>query len=91
MSARIAFTSLVAHGNGRARILVRAPFQGASTMTGVPRAKAWLKPWAILFSHFVATDPFAHSPIRRFAHTPFRVDLAGNSPTVHQFYNDNVF
>ena len=40
MSSRIAFKSLVAHGNGRARILVRAPFQGASTMTVVPRAEA---------------------------------------------------
>jgi hypothetical protein len=32
-----------------------------------PRAEAWLKPWAILFSHFVA---IAHSPTRAFADTP---------------------
>ena len=42
---------------------------------------AGLKPWAILFSHFVAT---AHSPIRRHADTPIRryADAAA-APTVN--------
>jgi hypothetical protein len=32
--------------DGHARNLVRAPLQGASTFVVVPRAEAWLKPWA---------------------------------------------
>src|SRR5258707_15819427 len=46
-------------------------------------------------SHMLGAPSFSphrsRAFIRPFAHTPFRVDLAGNSPTVHQFYNDNVF
>jgi hypothetical protein len=48
----------------------RSPIQGESLLEPHPG----LKPWAILFSHFVATTirRFAVSPFRRFAHSPYR-------------------
>ena len=66
---------------------VREPFQGASTMTVIPRARAW----AILFSHFVAASPHrpiavsphALSPFRPFAVSPFRpIAISGISSFV---------
>ena len=54
-------------------MLVRAPFQGAPHNPTNPG----LKPWAVLFSHFVAISraphrPFAPSPVRPFAGAPLR-------------------
>jgi hypothetical protein len=34
----------------------RAPLSGRILCNAVPRAKAWLKPWAILFDDFMVQD-----------------------------------
>jgi hypothetical protein len=58
-----------AHRDGRNQNLVRAPFQGACRYRHT-QGLSRLKPWAILFSHFVAIVPISQSPHRRFAVSP---------------------